>query len=318
MSNKEKVTWFEIGTQGGDTYVNAMMGNIKNPHDRLWSAHKHLIMKFMERYPNANNVIVAPDSKYVDGLPDLHVQPKTAMSDMLADLTAKIFDGDVPQLTIPRPIPTKYYPRSDRTPYNCNVKGRIEWPEGVVIHYPVWTQDPRRVDDLARMRENNGHTYLIMDGAGQLWQDNEMTEWGWHAGRSRWPGVTGNIISCRLLGIEVCSWGKLNNSRVDTDTDPWGNEIQNTRYGKKIFSENVPAGTYQAFTVEQLKTLTEFILWAHLCKPEIFKIRNVVGHSEVAIPAGRKPDPGWAMPVPMHDYRAYLELLLEERAYEIV
>ncbi len=113
----------------------------------------------------------------------------------------------------------------------------------------------------------------------------------WHAGVSELAGV--KAVNSFSIGIEICNYGKLTKK---------GGEFY-TEHGN-LYRGPTPvlaAGAYwEPYTDEQYKTLAR-LTNALLAK---YPIRHITGHSDVALPKGRKIDPGAAF-----DYQRVKPLL---------
>ena len=305
-----KATWIEVVTIDGAAQLNAMNGDVILAVCRARTPY--LAIEFLKAHPEARTIKVAPHTKYYNFPESRQAVPKRSVKPQrLIELENKIFGEELLQLKALPEWDAYHYPEAKTTLHPCNnLKGTHE-PEGVCVHFPVWTQAPSRVNDLARIRKDNGHAYLIMDGEGQIYQDQNTRQWGWHAGRGAWWRPLGTaIMSKALIGIEVCSWGRLGDRGDEDPRDPWGNVLKNTVSGRGIPSEHVMPGRYHQFTQAQLVSLTRWILWLNM-HYDAFDLDNVVGHSEIATPHGRKSDPGHSMPCTMQEYRELLALLVE-------
>ena len=191
------------------------------------------------------------------------------------------------------------------------------YPTGMVVH---WTAGHRngltRGNDLMR---STGMHYLICDEDGALAQADPLNRWGYHAGKSSWPGTSGGVND-DFIGLELQAAGHL---RVDSSGEmnnyyPWWdkgqhlpkNRIDPHEVVKAHADGNIAKGYYHAYTQLQMTTLRKTICWLHLNNPEVFSISNVVGHDEVS--PGRKVDPGGALvdkagrPMTMSDFRIQL------------
>jgi N-acetyl-anhydromuramyl-L-alanine amidase AmpD len=179
-----------------------------------------------------------------------------------------------------------------------------KYPKGLVVH---WTAGHRNglTSGFSVMR-SGGHLYLMIDQDGNLGQTNPLNEWGEHAGKSAWTGLTGRV-SQYLVGVELQAAGEL--TPHDGGFYPWwdrkkdanGNYTgphqflaknrfppEEVKYSAK--KDNIAAGYYHIYTDKQLATLRKLIAWLHLNNPSVFSLDRVVGHDEVS--PGRKVDPG--------------------------
>ena len=180
------------------------------------------------------------------------------------------------------------------------------YPKGAVIHFTAG----RRNGLLSALnyQVEQGYLYFVIDKDGNIGQNFPLDSWGYHAGRSDYPGLSGKV-SDDLVGIEVQCAGKLakegNIYRTWFQTVVPEYEVRNISTKK----ENQKPGYYQKFTEAQENALTTLILWLHKNNPRVFSLEFVVGHDEVS-PA-RKNDPGGSLSMTMPKYR---ERLLSQAA----
>ncbi len=128
----------------------------------------------------------------------------------------------------------------------------VSKPGLVVMHYTALELDAT----LARLCDPGieASTHFVIDRSGAVYALVSVEKRAWHAGRSDFRGITD--VNSHSVGIDLV---------FVPDTD--------IKYSE-----------------EQYKTLK--LLLAALRKQFRFKAQDVVGHEEVATPAGRKQDPG--------------------------
>jgi N-acetyl-anhydromuramyl-L-alanine amidase AmpD len=172
-------------------------------------------------------------------------------------------------------------------------------PEGIVIHTTGGSTDQRPSDAL-RFASESGHTYLLIDGQGVLWQQFNLSEWGYHAGPSKCPATGRKSVSRHYIGIEIMNPGKLE----------FKNHELHTWYGAKVGKKGVNNitmdsigyrnyGVWKIITAHQEATLLNTCNW--LCKTFGISRNLIFGHDEVS--PGRKTDPGGALKYPMFRLR---------------
>ena len=133
--------------------------------------------------------------------------------------------------------------------------------------------------------------HYVIDRDGKVVQMVPLDQAAWHAGVSELAGATG--VNSFSIGIEICNWGKLR--KKDDKFYVSGGEPY--RGPPPLHA----AGAYwEPFTDEQYKSLAR-LTNALLAK---YPIRHITGHSDIARPKGRKPDPG-----PAFDYGRIKQLL---------
>ena len=180
------------------------------------------------------------------------------------------------------------------------------YPTYVVVHFTAGRSMKGDKDAINCIRYGieQGYAYFCLSRTGTLFQTHSLAEYGWHAGKSEYKGLRG--LSQYSIGIEVNCAGKVLETTSGFKT--WFNEFlpeSEVRELKKP-QDNSPAGFYHKFTVEQEKTLLDFLMWLKWNNTD-FDFDNVVGHNEIAFPAGRKNDPGGSLSMSMPEYRKFLK-----------
>lgn len=214
------------------------------------------------------------------------------------------------------------------------------YPQGIVIHWDAgWALDPGNywnpfprlqtlttsLDKMARKRaigtmrlgEQNGHLYMAMDVLGRIYQSRPLTKWGYHAGKSFYPGL-GYSVSNQLCGIEVKCPGKVT-KKGEKFVTWYGQEFDGTQVRWSDGKDNIAKGWYVMYSREQEDMLVDLCckLWIH--SPEIdgskvFKIKYIVGHDSVS--PGRKTDPGASLSVSITEFRELVKSELMKRGYQ--
>lgn len=199
------------------------------------------------------------------------------------------------------PEVTLYYPGAAQTD-KMITQGKYPrgYPEGCVIHYNAGRFDP--LDFLHYMRSKK-YVCFVIDRLGHVWQEFPLDEWGFHAGKSYWRGISPTVHT-HFVGIEVMSAGELHLKK-----GKW------TSWFGTTYPENevriVDDKAFHAFTEVQEDSLKKLILWLYHNNDQVFSFKNVVGHHEVS--PGRKSDPGGALSMSMPAYRAMLWNIAESR-----
>lgn len=174
------------------------------------------------------------------------------------------------------------------------------YPKGAVVHFTAGHRNGLKsgLDYQSQV----GHLYFLIDEEGNIGQNFSLEHWGYHAGQSSYPGLSGGV-SDELVGIEVQAGGKLTRK----------NGVWRTWFGKAVPDENVrevpardnmEAGAYELYTPDQEEALSNLILWLYHNNSDEFSLDFVVGHDEVS--PGRKNDPGGALSMTMPEFRAHL------------
>lgn len=185
-----------------------------------------------------------------------------------------------------------------------------QYPIGAIVH---WTAGHRNgIKAGAEFQKESGMSYFLINAEGDLGQGDPLDKWGYHAGASSYPGVSGTV-SDDLVGFELQAAGELRKN--GEFFFPWWDEGQNKSSNRIPASEvvysarkgNISPGFYHAYTQEQMFTLRKSLCWLHLNYPSVFQVKLIAGHDEVS--PGRKSDPGGALvdengnPITMSDFR---------------
>lgn len=174
-----------------------------------------------------------------------------------------------------------------------NVGGKLEAPKYLVMHYTAGRSARSSVNWLTN-RDAGASAHLVIgreDGAvTQLVPFNRIA---WHAGQSRWEGLSG--LNGHSIGIELDNAGIL--TRQGSKWRAW--------FGAEYSDEDVVVATHRdeleprgwhAFTEPQIAAA---ITVAQLLVRR-YGLKDVIGHDDIA--PGRKKDPGPAFP--MDSFRA--------------
>ena len=182
----------------------------------------------------------------------------------------------------------------------CQSARDLKAPLAICMHYTAGHTLAGAVRTLTKppvkmpggsVKGASAHIVIGRDGAvHQLVAFNRVS---WHAGPSVWNGRP--KLNDWSIGIELVNLGPLKPKREHMyDDDVYMHEVDEepgvTRYDP-----------WQAYPEAQLAKLDEVVSALLAAYPAI---GEVVGHSDICIPKGRKRDPGPAFP--MQRYRALL------------
>jgi len=197
-------------------------------------------------------------------------------------------------------------------------KYRKNYPSGVVVHYTAGRRGGlKKALDSIKGADDNEFTYLVIGDDGSLVQAHPVSEWGYHAGESAWPGL-GTGVSRLLIGVEMNCAGELKRAKSGINKGKlvtWFDKVvpeENVRYVTED-TWGCPTGYYESYTPEQEETLIKLCLWLKKNDPtgDTFSFDYVLGHHEVAGKKGigrwRKTDPGGSLSMSMPDFRALLK-----------
>jgi N-acetylmuramoyl-L-alanine amidase len=173
-----------------------------------------------------------------------------------------------------------------------NVGGSLIDPRALLIHYTAGRGLQQSADWLCNPRAK-ASAHLIVGVDGSVMQLVRFDRVAWHAGPSLWEGE--ERLNDWSFGIELDNPGKLRRT-----ASGW-----TTEFGDRVADHDVVIDDHgrgwHAFSNEQIVAAYE------ACEALIDRypsIHLVLGHSEVAVPAGRKSDPGPAFP--MDTFRGWL------------
>lgn len=159
-----------------------------------------------------------------------------------------------------------------------------------VIHYAV-TGSAGATAAVLRAREYVS-CHLSIDASGRIVQQVPFDRVAWHAGASEYRGR--KDVNKFSLGIEIGNPGPLlkadGGGFKTTWGAPWAGGVL------EAWHPNTPGRGWRYWAEY---SQTELDLCAHICtlwKLE-YGIVDVVGHDEIAVPVGRKSDPGPAFPM---------------------
>jgi N-acetyl-anhydromuramyl-L-alanine amidase AmpD len=181
------------------------------------------------------------------------------------------------------------------------------YPVGAIVHFTAGrSRNEKDAENMTRLAQERGHCYFVIGPTGKVYQSFPLTHWGYHAGPSQY-GLLGGALSRSLVGIELTSAGKL--AEAKDGLVSWFGERINPTFARLLPErrENAGKGYYHKYTPEQEDALIKLCLWLHRNNPDVFKLDNVLGHCEVAMPRGRKVDPGGALSMSMAEFRELLK-----------
>jgi len=156
----------------------------------------------------------------------------------------------------------------------------------VVLHYTA-TGSLEETADLLLKQERPVSVHYVIGRDGRIVQMVDLEKKAWHAGESMFQGRPD--VNDFSIGIELVNWGLL--KRREGTLFVWPGE-----YGTEYPGESaVYAGGqwWDRFTETQYGVLGDLIGQIRVFFPAITPER-IVGHAEVALPRGRKIDPGLA------------------------
>lgn len=150
--------------------------------------------------------------------------------------------------------------------------------------------------------------HVIIGRDGEVVQMVPFHLRAWHCGKSRWAGM--GDLNSHSIGIEMVNWGKL--TYREGKLVSWAQEVITEDDAILASDKDGKQDWWHKYTLEQIEVC------ANLAREIVraYKIEDVLGHHEIAIPAGRKSDPGPAFPLQQvrefcfsdaEDWRAFIQ-----------
>ena len=167
-----------------------------------------------------------------------------------------------------------------------NQSGEIT-PKYLVIHYTAGPSAVRAVKTLTNPKRK-ASAHLVIGREGEITQLVDFNRCAWHAGKSKWKGLSG--LNKHSIGIELSNPGKLKKSPSGWKT--W--------YDAKVEPELVveaahrnggPVCGWHSYTAQQIEAVEDVAAALF----DTYGLEDVIGHEDIA--AGRKSDPGPAFPM---------------------
>jgi N-acetylmuramoyl-L-alanine amidase len=165
--------------------------------------------------------------------------------------------------------------------------GEREGPvDALVLHYTVTGSVGETVKLFRKVDQGTSIHYIIGKG-GKIVQMVDLDKKAWHAGPSMFHGKRdANDFS---IGVEIVNWGLLKEEGGLFFV--WPGTYQTPYQGPPPV--NVDGGWWEPFTEMQYRVLAALITEIRAHYPAITSER-IVGHADIALPRGRKIDPGSA------------------------
>jgi N-acetylmuramoyl-L-alanine amidase len=158
--------------------------------------------------------------------------------------------------------------------------------DAVVLHYTV-TASVAETVELFGKKEQGASVHYIIGKDGQIIQMVDLEKKAWHAGPSALQDRSD--VNDFSIGVEIVNWGLL--KERDGAFFVWPEEYQTGYEGPAPVY--VGGAWWEPFTEMQYRVLAELIREVRVHYPLITSDR-IVGHGDVALPRGRKIDPGLA------------------------
>lgn len=205
--------------------------------------------------------------------------------------------------------------------------GWARMPQFLVMHYTAGRSGEGAVRTLTKKDSSPRSAHFVVDRDGRIWQICSCDRRAWHAGASKWRGLTG--LNNYSIGIEIDNVGSLDivgGNGTPKKYYPWF-AVTKTKDGKQTYRERdaIPADhviearhknggpvkgwqTYPDAQLRAVKELTRAILHRYP------SIKEIIGHDDIA--PDRKSDPGPAFP--MRDFEDIMRAELIQRLLDRV
>ena len=172
-------------------------------------------------------------------------------------------------------------------------KGGKYNPQYLVMHYTAATSESSAIGWLTSpVAQASAH--LIIGRQGTVTQLLPFNIIGWHAGKSRWNGLTG--MNSYSIGIELVNAGRLSkiSEKYICPVDKKSIEADDVLLA--THKNETHESLWQEYTAQQLEVTVDIA--ALLVKT--YKLVDIIGHDDIS--PIRKSDPGPAFP--MKSFRA--------------
>jgi N-acetylmuramoyl-L-alanine amidase len=172
-----------------------------------------------------------------------------------------------------------------------NISGALVEPSLLILHFTASGGDGPEGDTayfLSAAARASAH--VIVGRNGHVAQVVPFNRVAWHAGKSKWRGVSG--CNFYAIGVEIDNWGALARSPDGRFLSWTGKAVPAEKVALLRHKHERAARHWEVYGEAQLDALERLIIAILAAYPSI---REVVGHDDVA--PGRKTDPGPAFPM---------------------
>lgn len=175
-----------------------------------------------------------------------------------------------------------------------NMSGTIT-PKYLVLHYTASSMDAHGIGKYFQNPAVRVSAHLNLSEDGTWTQSVPLNKRAWHAGKSRWAGISG--LNSHSIGIEVCNPGPLTKTSTGKYKSWWGKIYDENEYD--IFYAKHPFGTPEAYWIAFSEAQNEALIEVGILLKEQYKLKEAIGHDMIS--PGRKTDPGPAMDQRIYD-----------------
>jgi N-acetylmuramoyl-L-alanine amidase len=171
-------------------------------------------------------------------------------------------------------------------------------PTGIVIHYTKGGDGRATADWFTKPVGRSAHFMGFRDGTGV--QQVPLALQAWHAGASEWTyrGETRHSANRFTIGVELANYGPLYKGKngfwyeIGGNMYPYRGEAPPVEAELKYDNGFLVRGWWEPYHAAQID-------WLHALLDQLEDAgipRNLVGHEEIAMPFGRRSDPGPLFP----------------------
>lgn len=172
-----------------------------------------------------------------------------------------------------------------------NTTGGTIIPKFLVAHFTAGLTADSAIRWF-KNKESRVSAHIVIGRDGKITQMLPFNVKGWHAGPSYWRGHSD--LNNHSIGIEIVNYGPTplyddkfiyprrpgDFKPIKRPTSDWLMAEHPLEKGRKQF--------WQTYTAEQYDVLDDLVPLL----VDTYKLREIVGHEEIATPQGRKTDPG--------------------------
>jgi N-acetylmuramoyl-L-alanine amidase len=189
--------------------------------------------------------------------------------------------------------------KDDDKPYpfreSPNVGGNVQH-NFLVMHYTAGPNAEQAINWLSNTRAK-ASAHVVIGRDGSITQLVPFNKVAWHAGRSEWRGLSN--LNGYSLGIELDNAGTLTRDESKKWRAWFGEIIPDDQVLEAIHKDETSLRGWHLYTSEQLYAALEL----SCLLVEQYKLKEVVGHDDIA--PRRKTDPGPAFPMESFRSRIY-------------
>jgi N-acetylmuramoyl-L-alanine amidase len=175
--------------------------------------------------------------------------------------------------------------------------------EGAIVHYTAGNQASGTIKWF-QMQESRASAHFVIDREGAITQMVDLDKAAWHAGRGEitYRGKPTQRVNSCTLGFELCNHGLLIQGddgqfyyEVGRELKLYRQKTQPKQAILRFSPTHEVVGWWEPYSDAQIASFTKLLL---RLKENGFDraVAHLLGHEEIAVPVGRKTDPGPLFP----------------------